>query len=194
MPALPWDHKDLTTMRLTFALSLVCASLLAGCGDDTPRTPEAAAQKALSEAVKPAIGQPIPEFSLERLHGGNVDSSELRGKTTLLNFWAPWCAPCVQELPELSSLHNSIQADGDRVIGIALDRKGDVQAFVADHPVTYPLLLGGRSGNDLARRMGNGHGGLPYSVVIDADGIIRAAHAGRLSEAQARKLLESVKQ
>ncbi|MEW6766204.1 MAG: TlpA disulfide reductase family protein [Pseudomonadota bacterium] len=181
-------------MRLTFVLSIACASLLAGCGDDTPRTPEEAAQKALSEAAKPAIGQPIPEFSLERLHGGNFDNTELRGKTTLLNFWAPWCAPCVQELPELSRLHNAIKTQGGQVIGIAIDRKDGVQTFIADHPVTYPLLLGGKNGDDLARRMGNGHGGLPYSVVIDADGIIRAAHAGRLTEAQARNLLESVKQ
>ncbi len=171
------------------AMTLV-ASLLTGCGDDTPRTPEQAAKKVLKEAARPVIDTPAPAFRLEQLDGGMFDSPALAGKTTLINFWAPWCPPCVQELPELAKLHESIKGKGGQVIGIAMARPEDVRAFVADHPLPYPLLLGGRTGADLARQLGNAHGGLPYSVVIDAEGVIRAAHAGRLTEAQAMAMLD----
>lgn len=171
---------------LPFVLVL---GLLGGCGDDTPRTPEQAARKVLTEAAQPVIGTPVPDFTLERLTGGAFSSAELRGRTTLINFWAPWCPPCVQELPELARLHAALEDQGGQVIGIALARSDDVQAFIADHPLPFPLLLGDRTGSELARKLGNAHGGLPYSVVIDADGIIRAAHAGRLDEARARALV-----
>lgn len=171
------------------AAPLLAVVLLTGCGDDTPRTPEQAAKKALADAARPVFDTPAPAFSLERLDGGTFDSQALAGKTTLLNFWAPWCPPCVQELPELAKLHTDIQARGGQVVGIALARPDDVRTFIADHPLPYPLLLGGKSGSDLARQMGNLHGGLPYSVVIDAQGTIRATHGGRLTEAQARDLM-----
>jgi len=170
---------------------LLAVVLIGGCGDDTPRTPEQAARKVLTEAARPLIGTPAPNFTLERLAGGAFDSAELRGKTTLINFWAPWCPPCVQELPELARLHTSLREQDVQVIGIALARADDVQTFIADHPQPFPLLLGGRTGSELARQMGNAHGVLPYSVVIDADGVIRATHAGRLDEAQARALVTS---
>ncbi|MEW6693185.1 MAG: TlpA disulfide reductase family protein [Pseudomonadota bacterium] len=169
---------------------LLAAGLLGGCGDDTPRTPEQAARKAVAEAARPVIGAPAPDFTLDRLAGGTFDSAELRGRATLVNFWAPWCPPCVQELPELARLHASLREQGGQVIGIALAQPDDVHAFVADHPQPFPLLLGGRTGSEIARQMGNAHGGLPYSVVIDADGVIRATHAGRLDEARARALVD----
>lgn len=174
--------------RLALAGTLAVA-LLAGCGDDTPRTPEEAARKVALEAARPVIDTPAPGFRLERLDGGSFDGSELRGKATLLNFWAPWCPPCVQELPELARLHDAVRSRDGQVIGIALAQPDDVRAFVTDHPLPFPLLLGGREGQSLARQMGDAHGALPYSVVIDAAGIIRAAHAGRLDEAQARALI-----
>ncbi|MEW6445194.1 MAG: TlpA family protein disulfide reductase [Pseudomonadota bacterium] len=167
--------------------------LLSGC-DDAPRTPEQAARKVLAEAARPVLDSPAPEFELDRLHGGRFTSAELRGKTTLLNFWAPWCPPCVQELPELSRLHRTIQTDGGQVIGIAMERQEDVQTFLADHPVTYPMLLGGKTGNDLMRRLGNTHGGLPYTVVIDPTGRIRTVHAGLLNEDRARRLFNAARE
>ncbi|MGC8853308.1 MAG: TlpA family protein disulfide reductase [Halothiobacillaceae bacterium] len=176
-------------MRTPALPLLLAASLLGGCGDDTPRTPEQAARKAVAEAAQPVIGTPVPDFTLDRLAGGTFASAELRGKTTLVNFWAPWCPPCVQELPELARLHASLREQGGQVIGIALARSEDVHAFIADHPLPFPLLLGGSEGSELARKLGNAHAVLPYSVVIDAEGIIRAVHVGRLDEARARTLV-----
>lgn len=169
---------------------LLAVGLLGGCGDDTPRTPEQAAQKALAEASRPLIGTPMPAFTLDRLAGGTFDSAELRGKATLINFWAPWCPPCVQELPELARLHAALQPQDGQVIGIALAGAEEVQAFLAQHPLPFPILLGGPEGRELARKLGNTHAVLPYSVVIDAGGVIRAVHAGRLDEARARALIE----
>lgn len=181
-------------VRNVMLVTVFAAGCMTGCGDDTPRTPEQAAKKALEEAARPSIGAPVPSFTLEGLDQAAFDSVGLQGRTTLLNFWAPWCPPCVQELPELAKVHASINSKGGQVIGIALARPDDVRTFIADHPMPYPILLGGKNGSDLARQMGNAHGGLPYSVVIDAEGVIRAAHAGRLTEAQAMKMVsESLK-
>lgn len=163
--------------------------LIGGCGDDTPRTPEQAAHKAVAEAARPVLGTTVPHFTLPMLGGPTFDSTQLRGKTTLLNFWAPWCPPCVQELPELARVHAALQPRNGQVIGLALAGAEEVQTFVAQHALPFPILLGGPEGRELARQLGNAHAVLPYSVVIDAEGVIRAVHAGRLDEAKAMALL-----
>lgn len=104
--------------------------------------------------------------------------SQWQGKPLLVNFWAPWCAPCVQEMPELSAL--AAGSKSFNVIGIGIDSPSNIADFSAKLKISYPLYVAGLSGTELARQFGNAAGGLPYTVLIGADGQVRKTYLGRL--------------
>ena len=106
-----------------------------------------------------------------RPQGGELVMSELRGRPLVLNFWATWCAPCVREMPTLEQFHRA-QSKGVQVAGIALDSLAPVNAFLKQHPVSFPIGLAGIEGTELLRRLGNEQGLLPYTLVFDANGRI----------------------
>jgi len=124
------------------------------------------------------IGQPRPDFVLHDAAGNPVTASDFDGKVLLLNFWASWCAPCVEEMPMLSDLQREHAADALQVIGIALEDPQLAQAFASELALGYPLLFGLADAMQVGRRYGNRSGMLPYSVLIDARGIVRWTHLG----------------
>lgn len=118
----------------------------------------------------------------EKLDGGELLTAPLRGKPLLLNFWAPWCKPCVKELPDIQQFAS--ETPGWQVLALALDSKEAVQTFLKQLPLTLPLGLAGLTGFEMVRMLGNVQGGLPFSVAFDADGEIvwRKLGATELSE------------
>ena len=94
----------------------------------------------------------------------------LRGKPTLLNFWATWCAPCISELPLIDRFQREHGASGWQVVGLAVDRAEPVAEFLAKRPVGFAIGLAGLEGVELSERMGNSGGALPFSVVFDRKG------------------------
>jgi thiol-disulfide isomerase/thioredoxin len=108
------------------------------------------------------------------------------GKVTVVNFWATWCGPCREEMPLLDSFARKLAPKGVRVVGIALDNKADVQPFLREVKIGYPVWLGDANTIDLMRAAGNASGGLPYTVVLDRNGKTVASLLGRLNE----KMLE----
>ena len=103
-----------------------------------------------------------------------------KGKPLVVNFWAPWCAPCVQEMPELSALAGELAGKKVGVIGIGIDSPTNIAQFAAKFKIGYPLYVAGMSGTDLSREFGNKAGGLPYTVLIGADGKVRKTYLGRI--------------
>ncbi|MCA1247177.1 TlpA disulfide reductase family protein [Massilia sp. MS-15] len=118
--------------------------------------------------------------SLNDLQGKPEALARWRGKPLVVNFWATWCAPCVQEMPELSELAGSDGGKTFNVIGIGIDSPSNMQAFAAKLKIAYPLYVGGMGGTELSRAFGNSAGGLPYTVLIGADGQVRKTYLGKL--------------
>jgi thiol-disulfide isomerase/thioredoxin len=106
--------------------------------------------------------------------------SQWKGKALLVNFWAPWCAPCVKEMPELAELAAGSASKDISVIGIGIDSPTNIAEFAAKVKVAYPLYVAGMSGTDLSRAFGNTSGSLPYTVLIGADGQVRKTYLGQL--------------
>jgi thiol-disulfide isomerase/thioredoxin len=112
--------------------------------------------------------------------GGALALAPLKGRPLLVNFWATWCPPCVEELPLLSSFYDENKANGWQLLGLAVDRPAPVAQFLARSPVSFPVALAGMEGVELTRELGNAAGGLPFSVLFDAAGELRARKLGQL--------------
>lgn len=106
--------------------------------------------------------------------GQPLAMSGFRGRPLLLNFWATWCPPCIEELPLLNAFHREHSGRGWQVLGLAVDRVEAVQAFTRRLPLQFAVAMTGFAGTDLSRQLGNPSGGLPFTVVFGADG--RIAH------------------
>ena len=99
----------------------------------------------------------------------------------MVNFWATWCPPCVEELPLLNAFYQRHKSQGWEVLGFAVDQPTAVRMFLQRVPVAFPVAMAGLGGTDLARSLGNATGGLPFTVVIDANGAIAHTKLGKVS-------------
>ncbi|MFK3740202.1 TlpA family protein disulfide reductase [Massilia sp. TN1-12] len=124
--------------------------------------------------------------SLNDLSGKPQALSQWKGKPLLVNFWASWCAPCVSEMPELSELAAKDGGKRFNVIGIGIDSPTNLAEFAKKIKISYPLYVGGMGATDLARGLGNANGGLPYTVLIGADGQVKKTYLGKLKFDQLR--------
>ncbi len=112
--------------------------------------------------------------------GRTLAATELRAGPLLVNFWATWCPPCVEELPLLDAFHRSQREQGWQVLGLAIDQPSAVRAFLARRPLGFPIGLAGLGGTELSRQLGNANGGLPFSVLFDRQGRLIERKLGRL--------------
>ncbi|MES2261446.1 MAG: redoxin family protein [Pseudomonadota bacterium] len=132
-----------------------------------------------------AAGQVAPVDALFRQEmkdakGVQQALAQWKGKALVVNFWAPWCGPCVEEMPELSSLQTESKGKNLQIIGIGIDSPTNIAEFADKHHIAYPVYVAGMSGTELSRQLGNTQGGLPYTVLIGADGQVKKTYLGRL--------------
>ena len=118
--------------------------------------------------------------SWESPDGQPLAAADLRGQPLLVNFWATWCPPCVEELPLLDQFYQSRRAQGWQLLGLAIDQPSAVRAFLARRPLSFPIGLAGLGGTELSRELGNSNGGLPFSVLFDRAGRLVERKLGRL--------------
>ncbi len=104
------------------------------------------------------------------------------GKIVVLNFWATWCEPCREEMPELSALHQIYQGKNVVVLGVAIDDVATIDEFLKETKVSYPLFAAEMQGMEIASNLGNNKGVLPYTVIIKADGSVAKTYFGRVSK------------
>jgi thiol-disulfide isomerase/thioredoxin len=139
----------------------------------------------------PPAGEPIPGFwSLQwpTPSGASLSLQQFRGRPLLLNFWATWCPPCIDELPLIEAFYQQNKANGWQVLGLAIDRPAPVQSFLHKNPLGFPIALSPGEGSQLARDLGNAGGALPFSVAFGADGAVILRKLGRLSQDDLRTL------
>lgn len=125
------------------------------------------------------------DLQLMQPDGGQMALSSLRGKPVLVNFWATWCPPCLREMPLINQFAQSQAARGThavQVLGIAVDQAANVNRWIARQPLAFPVVLAGAGGVSMTRTLGNISGGLPFTILFDAQGQVQQRKIGELSE------------
>ena len=118
-------------------------------------------------------GDLMPAIALPDLHGRHIELPQaFAGRPLLINVWASWCGPCIEEMPELQRFASSQGNTGTQVIGLALDTPAAIQDFLTRGPVDYPILVDTPGPADASVWLGNRKGVLPYTVLVNADGRI----------------------
>ncbi len=129
-------------------------------------------------------------MTLTTPQGQTLALQTLQGRPLLLNFWATWCPPCVEELPLLDAFYRQHASKGWQVLGLAVDKPSAVQAFLARQPLGFPVAMAGMEGVALSQSLGNGPGGLPFTVVMGAQGRVLDRKIGRVSPDDLQRWLE----
>ena len=130
------------------------------------------------------------DLNLELPQGGSLHLNKFRGNPLVINFWATWCPPCIEELPLLDAFYRRNSAKSWQMIGIAVDNAKSVKKFLTQMPLEFPTPLAGMSGIDLSRTLGNTGGGLPFTVVLNANGVVKFRHTGQLTAVQIENFLK----
>jgi len=143
------------------------------------RAPGAALLPAAASVPRAPDDGDLYALTLPDLNGQAQRLAQYRGKPLLVNFWATWCAPCVQEMPELAQLDQRYPQV--QFLGVGIDTLINMQQFVEKVPVSYPLVVAGYAGIDLVRGLGNTPGGLPFTVLFDADGSVHHRVLGKIN-------------
>ena len=184
------------SLSAVFAVFAVLATHVLGCGGSGETagagdsdSVDAAAPDSDPEVVAEPRRQ-IPEFRAPVLGGGEFASEDLQGRIVVIDFWATWCLPCEETVPELNAFYEAHREEGIEVLGISIDDAGEevVAEWIAKHAVRYPILL---SDVGLAQRFAAP--GFPATYFVAPDGTTTAPHVGYLDRADLEASLALVK-
>ncbi len=121
-------------------------------------------------------------LSFDTPNAQTLAMSSFRGKPLLVNFWATWCPPCIEELPLLDAFYQQNKARNWQLLGVAVDQPSAVRKWLQAKPLSFPVAMAGLTGTDLSKSLGNLAGGLPFSVVFGASGTVLHRKTGKVSE------------
>ena len=136
------------------------------------------------DTFKPAPAGPDTALwsqSFDTPSGTPLALQSLRGKPLLVNFWATWCPPCIEELPLLDAFYRENKTNGFQVLGLAIDQPSAVKRFLEKTPLGFPVALAGLGGTELGKSLGNLTGALRFTVVFGANGSVLHRKMGKVS-------------
>lgn len=131
--------------------------------------------------LSPEATQALWGSEFDQPDGQVLRLSEFKGKPLVLNFWATWCTPCVEEMPLLNAFFQENQSKSWQVVGLAIDQPSAVKRFLKQYPVNYPIGMAGLDGTELVKKLGNLEGSLPFTLVLNAKGDMLVQKLGKLS-------------
>lgn len=136
------------------------------------------------KASESAITTAVPDFwtlQWTTPDGAPLPMQSFQGRPLLVNFWATWCPPCVEELPLINAFYQENKGNGWQVLGLAVDKPALVKTFLTKMPLAFSVGMAGLGGTDLSRKLGNLAGGLPFTVAIDSGGGIILRKMGQVT-------------
>jgi thiol-disulfide isomerase/thioredoxin len=119
--------------------------------------------------------------SFDTPEGTPLAMNSFRSQPLLVNFWATWCPPCIEELPLLDGFYRENKAKGWQLLGLAVDQPSAVRKWLQSKPLSFPVGMAGFGGTELSKSFGNLSGGLPFSVVLGVSGQLLHRKTGKIS-------------
>jgi peroxiredoxin len=169
----------------TLTLGLAAALLLAlGAGAAVWRYEQTREQQASRAAAEALFA-----VDFDDADGRDQPMSQWKGKLLVVNFWATWCVPCVEEMPDLQRIQDEFAARNVAVVGVGIDDADKIRRFRTEHALRLPLLAAGFDALGLVRGLGDLDGVLPYTVLISTDGRVLRRHMGQVKPDQLRAWL-----
>jgi len=137
----------------------------------------------------PADASALLALTLPDPSGRPQPLSQWQGKVLVVNFWATWCGPCREEMPDLVRAQKEYGAKGLQIVGIAADDADKVQQFAKEIELNYPALIGGYAAIDLSKDLGNSLVALPFTLVVDRHGRVAYTHLGPVKPDKLRDVI-----
>ncbi len=135
----------------------------------------------------------LPEFSFPDFNGQHRSSKEWAGKILVINFWATWCAPCREEMPEFIQLQEQLSSQNVQFIGIAIDNQQAVESFITTLNINYPILISEDAGIELAYQSGNILNTVPFTLIVNPAAEIVHRQSGSFSTEALLNVIDSIK-
>ena len=132
----------------------------------------------------------LHSIPLNGLDGSETLLDDWRSDILVVNFWAPWCAPCRREIPALLDIQREFEARGVRILGIAFDTPEQVHRFVDEYAMDYPQFLAGNNSPMYNAALGNPSGSLPFTALLDRELRILYRHNGEITRENLRTRIE----
>ena len=150
------------------ALVILSVMFLAGCWSYQP-SGDGPGAGSLQKSM-------APEFELQRVTGGTLSSSDLKGKVVIVDFWATWCEPCIAEIPNYNRIQATYAARGVEVLGITVESGplASIKPKVEDFQMAYPVVVGD---DDVVAGFG-GLIGFPTTFIVDKEGRVYKKYLG----------------
>jgi thiol-disulfide isomerase/thioredoxin len=146
-------------------------------------------EKSAETVISTAPPGSIYELVLTDLKAQPQSLGQWRGKVLVVNYWATWCHPCLEEMPGFSRLQDKYLDKSVQFVGISIDDAVKIAEFQKQTPVSYPLLIGDMNIMKSSAELGNSRQALPFTAVFDRRGVLSAAKLGRYAEADLERLL-----
>ncbi len=150
------------------------------------------ASVSVTETASPIIGTARPEFAMMDIEGNIRNIKDWDGQIVLLNFWATWCPPCLEEIPSFIEVQQELENRGFQIIGVAVDNEENVREFANEMEMNYPILAGEMEAIELSQKYGNSIGALPFSAIIDKNGTVTHTIMGELNKDRLISILKQL--